>query len=107
MNAEPVITDFDGAPVAVGTRVRAWDYAPDHPEWGQDAKYNGVVTDLGEFDGDVDDEGRSICVYPRVTVKFDSGDTESFVTCEWEYEGWAWDREPVSGKVEELAAITT
>lgn len=82
------ITDFDDKPIEVGTRVAMWD----------NAKVMGTVTDLGEFDGDVDDEGRSYAICPRIEVKFDDGSTESFVTSEWDYEGTA-------GQVEELDAV--
>lgn len=90
------IFDFDGNEIAVGTRV--------HME--ADASATGTVTDISEWEGDVDDEGRSIGIPPYVGVEFDDGSTDSFITSEWEYEGWAWDREPVAGKVEDLTVVT-
>ena len=100
------ITDYNGNEIKVGTRVRMWDYSPSHPEWGQDAKYHGTVTGISDWDGDVDDDtGRSIMVPPYVSVRFDSGDEEDFVTGEWQFYGP--DQDPAEGKVEELDAINT
>jgi hypothetical protein len=57
------ITDFDDRPMTVGTTVRMW--------WdGTDAQAGdgqfGIVLDLGEWEGDYDDEGRPIGIAPRV-----------------------------------------
>jgi len=88
------LTDFDDQPITVGSRVHVWD----------DEKATGTVESLGEFDGDVDDEGRSRAVYPRVRVRFDDGSVDSFATCEWQH-GPAYDDWPAGGKVEELIAL--
>lgn len=91
------LEDFDGHQITLGTRVRMWDDPPD-------TELVGTVIDMGEFDGDVDDDGRSIAIYPRVTVRWPNGDDEWW-TSEWEFDGWAWEREPMLGKVEELAVV--
>lgn len=104
------LADLDGRPIQVGTRVRIWDYQPDHPDWGKHDHYTGTVTDLGDFESHIDDEGRLASSNPSVTVRFDCGDEETFATSEWEYapvtgpDGEYW-HEPEAGKVEELVAI--
>lgn len=95
-----IITDYDGREMVVGTRVHMWDADLDVP--ADVDSVVGTVIDLGEWDGDCDDEGRSIGIAPRVAVRFDDGTTEEFVTSEWEYEGWAYYSVPVAGQVEEL-----
>jgi hypothetical protein len=102
------VFDFDDHEVKIGTRVRMWDYGPEHPEWGKHSKYNGRVIDLGEFEGDVDDEGRSRAIYPSITVLWDSGEKDSWTTTEWQF-GYAStyyeleDMPDIEGKVEELS----
>lgn len=91
------ITDFDDKPVAVGTRVCTWDADLEVPA-DVDAVV-GVVTDLGDWDGDTDDYGRTIGIPPSITVRFDDGTTEHFTTCEW-----TW-RNPDQDKVEEVNAL--
>jgi len=130
------LTDFDDRPLTVGTRVRIWDYSPIekigrytikgepreyvmhpvHPDWGtgKAARFYGVVTEIDDWDGDVDDNGHSISIPPRVYVLFDDGSTDSFATSEWEiHYGW-WDRatgdgdhDTGEGKVEELVVVST
>lgn len=100
------ITDFDDRPIEVGTRVRYYDYKEGHPEFPDGrAKYEGAVSEITEFDGDCGDDGRSITIYPKVVVRFDSGDSESYSTCEWEIVYGQFGGEPVAGKVEELDVI--
>jgi hypothetical protein len=96
------ITDFDDRPMTVGTTVRMW--------WdGTDAQAGdgqfGIVLDLGEWEGDYDDEGRPIGIAPRVEVLWEDGTTASFVTSEWEYDGSYFERIAESGKVEELDVV--
>jgi hypothetical protein len=86
------LTDFEERRIAVGSRVRAHE----------DAAAVGTVIDLGEWDGDADDEGRSRALAPYVRVRFEDGREESFETCEWEF----MRGEPVSGKVELLDVIS-
>ena len=93
------ITDFDGRPLTVGTRVKVYDADLD-VSFDVDALV-GIVTDLGDFDGDVNDEGRPIPIYPRLTVRFDDGTTERFDTGEWR---WSQCDEP-SGKCEDVDAL--
>jgi len=104
--AEHTIVDFDGASIEVGTIVRLWDYTSKHSEWGQWDKYVGIVTDLGEWDGDVDSEGRNIGIAPRVTVKFFNGAIESFPTTEWAMAQRWMDDLPDRGEVEEIVSLT-
>lgn len=97
------ITDFADREIKTGTTVRIWcDPAFVSPR----DNIFGIVTDLGEWEGDVDDEGRSIGIRPHVTVQWEDGTTDSFITSEWEY-GYRDDYfpEPVSGKVEELDVV--
>lgn len=103
------LTDFDGRHIEIGTRVRVWDYLPGDPHYGNHRMYHGTVTDLGEWDGDHDDEGRSIQIPPYVTVIWDDEDKMKFPTSEWEFEysrtaDWP-EIVPARGKVEELAVI--
>jgi hypothetical protein len=100
------LTDYDGNPIEIGTKVRMWD----DPEMKQGV---GEVTDLGEFEGDVDDDtGRSILNNPVIIVKFDDA-TEQFVTSEWEWEtgfnpadpDTYYGRVPTVGKVEEVVVV--
>lgn len=65
--------DANGKSFAVGTRVKVGGWL-DLPE------AFGVVTEISDLDGDVNDEGRSVVIMPRVTVKFDAGDTEVYGT---------------------------
>lgn len=100
------LTDYDDRPIDIGTRVRYFDYGPQHPDWGKDSQYIGTVIDLGEFDGDYDDElGRGVLINPRVTVRFDDGSEQRYPTSEWEINVSFYETTPVSGKVEELMVI--
>lgn len=81
------LSDYDARPIAVGTRVRRWD--------DDDRSMLGTVTDLGEWDGDVDDYGRHFALYPRITVRWDDGTDNDYVTSEW-------DRDGDHGQVEEV-----
>jgi hypothetical protein len=102
----PYVEDFDGRAVEVGTRVRYFDYDPHHPEWSpeNDGRYIGVVVEITDWDGDCDDEGRSISIPPSVVVEFADGSRESYRTCDWQYPH-SYDALPTEGKVEELAAV--
>lgn len=90
------LTDYYDQTIEVGTTVRIWD----------DEKCDlgfGTVTDLGEWDGDVDDEG--VGIPPRIKVQFVDG-IEIFPTSEWEFEHTGYyEREPVEGKVEEVTVV--
>lgn len=111
------VTDYNDKPVTVGTRVRMWDFEEGHPEFPvARARYEGVVIEITDFEGDVDDDtGRSIEITPDVRVRFDSGDEQSFSTCEWEHDQrYVATKDPddpdvewlgATGKVEELAAL--
>lgn len=99
------ITDFQDRAMVVGTTVRMWwdDKFPFPPQEG-DGQF-GTVLDLGEWEGDNDDEGRPIGIAPSVTVLWENGTTAAFKTTEWEWDGGYYWREPVSGKVEELDVV--
>lgn len=106
------LQDFDGRRIEIGTRVRWYDYDPSHPDYRSDnhSWYWGEITDLGEWDGDVDEDGRSIQIPPYVTVRWDDSGSSEFITSEWEfmYRAVLYDyaeQYPVRGKVEELAVI--
>lgn len=73
------IIDFKGEPITIGTVV-AFDALPATDRYpGQEAT-TGIVTGISDVDGDVDDEGRSIAIYPSVTVRYADGTTEEFGT---------------------------
>ena len=94
-----LLMDFDGRPITLGTKVRYFDQ-PEGPI--------GVVVDLGEFDGDHDDEGRSITIYPRITVQYGDGETETYPTTEWQgfyAYSQTGDEHDLSGKVEEVNVV--
>lgn len=94
------LTDFNGRPITVGTKVRHWDASTDEPI--------GVVVDLGEWDGDHDDEGRSIAIVPRITVQWTDGNATHYVTSEWEGTTQAnltGDESHMTGKVEEVNVV--
>jgi hypothetical protein len=93
----PAITDFDGRPVLVGSRVRYWEPLED----GSIAL--GTVTRIEDWDGDADDEGRPVAIPPTVYVAWDSGETESYRTCDWSM-GSPW-HDPEGGKVEEIDVL--
>ena len=99
-----VIRDFDEVEILIGTVVRLWDYSPTHPEWPHHEKFVGLVTSLGDFDGDTDSYGRPVPIYPEVTVRFRNGDEQSFSTCDWKLD---WRTEHAEGHCEELTALTT
>lgn len=108
------LVDFDSRRIEIGTRVRLWDFEPGHPDWTENltplSNYTGEVIDLGEWDGDVDEDGRSIQIPPYVTVRWDGGGSSEFITSEWDFEYRSiiddWPEQwPVLGKVEELAVI--
>ena len=60
------VTDWDGNPLTVGSQVI----------FGDDPIQRGVVTEITDPDGDVDDEGRTVNIPPYVTVTFPDGGTE-------------------------------
>jgi CBS domain-containing protein len=91
------LTDYDDQPIEIGTTVRMWD--DENRDQGI-----GTVTDLGEWDGDVDDYGRSIGIPPRITVQFADA-IETFPTSEWEFLVGLYERAPEVGKVEEVVVI--
>jgi hypothetical protein len=64
--------DANERTIEVGTRVRIAGVPDDLP--------HGVVTRISDPDGDADDEGRPIGINPRVFVKFDDSDEDSFTT---------------------------
>ena len=103
MSDDYTITDFSDHEIKVGTTVRMW-WDPKMEVQPGDGDF-GVVTDLGEWEGDVDDEGRSIGIPPHVEVKWENGKKTHFVTSEWVWDRWYYDSEPVSGKVEELEVV--
>jgi hypothetical protein len=104
------ITDYEGRTIEIGKRVRICDFDPTHPDYDNPQSYYGIVTDLGEWDGDHDDEGRSISIPPYVTVLFEDGFKYKFITTEWDlsscydYKNGCWD-EPENGKVEDIRVI--
>lgn len=104
------LRDFDGRLIKVGTSVRIFDFDPTHPDFERPGAYVGRVVEIEEWDGDVDDDGRSISIPPRVVVEWQDGSRDTYSSSEWEFEtrrdwdGWLWE-EPVLGKVEELAVI--
>lgn len=99
-----VIRDFDENEILIGGRVKLYDYDRNHDQWGNHEKFVGTVTSLGDFDGDVTDEGRPVAIYPEVGVRFDNGDEEYFCTTDWKLD---WRTEHAEGHVEELIALTT
>jgi hypothetical protein len=59
--------DANGRPFEEGSRVHVCDYP-------------GTVTRITDPDGDVDDEGRTIGINPKVTVLFDDGSDDTYST---------------------------
>lgn len=104
------VFDFDGNEIKVGTRVRYYDDA--NLKQGV-----GVVKEITDFEGDVDDEGHPRMVDPFVSVLWGGEeDTQLYVTSEWEYEYMLLSEGsedeppyhghvPVRGKVEELMVV--
>jgi hypothetical protein len=99
------LTDYDGRPILIGMPVLIW-CPRDQKRTGVE-EIPGTVIDFGEWDGDYDDNlGRAVGYPPQITVQWwEDGGTDKFLTSEWEYEGWAWDRSPVTGMVEEVVAV--
>lgn len=105
------IKDYDGNEVKVGSKVMMPLYGEAPPE----PRDIGEVIEISDFDGDADDEGRSIIIPPDIKVKFPDGSVETYVTSEWEYTEGGWvpdedgDPEPgwnlAEGKVEELLVV--
>lgn len=98
------LTDYDERPITIGTRVAAWSNLIDD---GICPNVLGTVTDLGEWDADYCDElQRGVEYPPRITVQWDDGTTDKFVTSEWETRRTGYyEYEYVSGMVEEISAI--
>jgi hypothetical protein len=67
--------DANENPIKKGDRVRIANL--DKRDIG-DSEFYGTITGISDPDGDVDDEGRSIGIPPRVTILFDDGGEESF-----------------------------
>ena len=65
--------DYHGNEIKKGDRVCIYGYS--HRE-----DFRGTVQVITDPDGDADDWGRSIYIYPRVTVLFDDGQEDSFTT---------------------------
>jgi hypothetical protein len=61
------VKDTEGVELRVGMQVK----------YGEE---KGKITHISEPDGDVNEFGRQVAVYPRVTVKFDHADFEDFGT---------------------------
>ncbi len=108
------IYDYDGREIKVGSRVRPFDYDPTHRCWPAHDMCYGTVTEITEWEGDCDYEGRSITIPPIVLVEFDDKNFMEYQTSEWEWEfdggidewGDSYGGEyPVAGKVEELSVI--
>lgn len=94
------IEDFDRNEVKVGSRVVSWEDA----EAGN-VSVIGTVTNLGEWDGDVNDEGRPVAVSPRVEVQWDDGRKSRYVTLEWEDDGGYPEPTHVLGRIEDVVVI--
>jgi hypothetical protein len=91
MNASGCIyTDANGLEINVGDCVKmaGWPWA-DVPTSEHTAltlagepltpfEACGRVTAIDDPDGDVDDEGRSVAIPPRVSVRFDDGTTDRY-----------------------------
>jgi hypothetical protein len=69
------VEDYLGSRLEVGSRIAPTYNADTGMKWP-----GGYVVEITDPDGDVDDEGRSIAINPRITVLFDDGDQDSFTT---------------------------
>lgn len=70
--AGQAVLDARGLALVAGSRIAPWEDQP-----------AGVVVSVSDAEGDVDDEGRSVAINPRVTVRFDDGGEDEFPTsCE-------------------------
>jgi hypothetical protein len=104
---EQTILDSEGNEVKVGSKVRYWDN-PEHGDIGE-------VIEITDFEGDADDEGRSIMNEPEVVVKYPDGSVEKYPTNEWKFREYGMvmtddGPEPegmsAEGKVEECVVVT-
>jgi hypothetical protein len=77
---ETIVFDVNGVKLAVGMRV-AVDL--------DDPTSFGLVEEISDPDGDVNDEGRGIAINPSVSVRFDDGSEDSFTT--WWTATGPWD----------------
>lgn len=68
-----VVVDAHDQRLVVGSRTRPYT-------WNCTGIPGGTVTCITEPEGDVDDEGRSIGINPRITVLFDDGVKDDFNT---------------------------
>jgi hypothetical protein len=73
---ETEVFDFNGQRIFEGSRVKIeW-----HDEDGEEKVWIGTVKTISDPDGDADLEGNLIGINPRVWVKWDEGEEESFST---------------------------
>jgi hypothetical protein len=92
------LTDGDGNPLHVGTRVVPWD--------AKGVGVIGTVTDLGEWDGDYSDEmERAVAIPPRITVEWDDGRRDSFESSEWEWPTRFHDYTGGTGVVDDVTVV--
>ena len=72
-----VIVDGNDQKLEIGDRVKIHGFIPGE----DDPKIHfGTITEISDMDGDVDDYGRPIPIYPEVTVKFDNDSMGDFLT---------------------------
>lgn len=81
---DPVV-DLNGEAITIGTLVRfdAYEAGPHYP--AQPEAF-AVVIAISDWDGDSDEEGRTIGYPPRVTVRYADGDTEDWTTMRGYYD---------------------
>lgn len=74
---EEKVIDALGQTIEVGARVQVYGFSKqvDDPQSSL-----GVVTNITELDGDVNDYGRPVAINPSVWVRFDDGSDDSFGT---------------------------
>jgi hypothetical protein len=108
--------DAKGAEISKGDRVRMagwpWEELPlgERPvltvagEPLSAAEASGTILSISDPDGDVGDEGRSIAIPPRITVRFDDG-VEDRYPGHWLAAG-PWD-EDAPYEFEDIEKITT
>lgn len=77
------VVDSDNTPLCVGMRL-IFDYADKASEYG-------VITNISDVDGDMDEEGRMFGINPKVEVTFEDGEVEEFTTSDTR-QGW-WSEE--------------
>jgi hypothetical protein len=82
--------DADGSLIEVGTRIAAASGTISDKNGMRTYDIpGGVIKEISDPDGDVDDEGRTIGINPQVTVLYDDGEEDTYTTFyDWQSGEW-------------------